>query len=147
MKTVGERIRQARTARGLSGEQLARLVGYKTQSGISNLENRATGHGGGMLPKIAEALDVSIEWLLQGPDIDHPNEIPRFGNRLAKIIESDNKDIDHLRSKAQLLIYMLNEIGLNHAIALLEGLTQNHSSTKHDNGAGVHLPAPTKRAA
>ena len=147
MKTVGERIRLARTHRGLSGEQLARMVGYKTQSGISNLENRATGHGGGMLPKIAQALDVSIEWLLQGPEYDDPKDIPKFTSPLNKKTETTNSNIELLRSRANLLIMMLNENGLNHAIALLEGLSQSHSATKHESGASVPLPAPTKIAA
>lgn len=123
------------------------MVGYKTQSGISNLENRATGHGGGMLPKIAQALDVSIEWLLQGPEYDDPKNIPRFSNQLKKVNEISDSNIESLRSKANLLIMMLSENGLNHAIALLEGLSQSHAATKHDSSASVPLPAPTKIAA
>jgi transcriptional regulator with XRE-family HTH domain len=68
MKTVGERIRQARDARGLSGEQLAHAVGYSKQSAISNLENRATGTGGTKIAQIATALRVPVQWLLTGPD-------------------------------------------------------------------------------
>ena len=68
MKTVGERIRQARDARGLSGEELAHAVGYKNQSAISNLENRATGSGGTKIARIAAALRVPVQWLLEGPD-------------------------------------------------------------------------------
>lgn len=68
MKTVGERIRQARDARRLSGEELAHAVGYKNQSAISNLENRATGTGGTKIAKIATALRVPVQWLLEGPD-------------------------------------------------------------------------------
>lgn len=74
MKSVGERIRQARDARRLSAEALAQLVGYKNQSGISNLENRATGTGGTKLPAIADALQVPVGWLLSGPD---GPEVPR----------------------------------------------------------------------
>jgi len=68
MKTTGERIRQARTALKISGEQLAKKVGYKNQSAIANLENRAGGTGGSKLGAIADALGVSVEWLLRGPD-------------------------------------------------------------------------------
>jgi transcriptional regulator with XRE-family HTH domain len=68
MKTVGERIRQARDAHGMSGEQLAKRVGYKRQSGIANLENRAGGTGGNKLGAIADALGVPVDWLLRGPD-------------------------------------------------------------------------------
>lgn len=73
MKTVGERIRQAREARGLSGEELALAVGYAHQSAIGNLENRATGTGGTKIAKIAAKLRVPVEWLLEGPDSD---EVP-----------------------------------------------------------------------
>jgi transcriptional regulator with XRE-family HTH domain len=69
-KTVGERIRQARQARKWSGEHLAQLAGYKQQSAIGNLENRATGQGGNKLPAIAAALKVPLTWLLEGPDSD-----------------------------------------------------------------------------
>lgn len=100
-----------------------------------------------MLPKIAKALDVSIEWLLQGPDFDDPKDIPRFLNANKITLEINSSNIDSLRSKANTLILLLNENGLHHAIALLEGLSQNHATSKHNNGASVPLPAPTKIAA
>lgn len=78
MKTVGERIKQAREFRGMSGDELARLVGYKTQSGISNLENRATGRGGFMLPKIAEQLNFALEWFLDGPDTENMSAVSPY---------------------------------------------------------------------
>jgi len=68
MKTIGERIRQAREARKISGEALAKLVGYKNQSAIGNLENRAGGTGGNKIAEIAAALKVPVGWLLTGPD-------------------------------------------------------------------------------
>ena len=70
MKTIGERIKQARDALGWSGLHLANKVGYKTQSGISNLEQRATGSGGNRIHKIAQALNVPLEWVMNGPDSD-----------------------------------------------------------------------------
>lgn len=70
MKTIGERIKQARMALGWSAHTLALKVGYKTQSGISNLENSATGSGGNKIAAIANALGISLDWLLNGPDAD-----------------------------------------------------------------------------
>lgn len=70
MKTIGERIKQARDELGWSGLYLANKVGYKTQSGISNLEQRATGSGGNKITKIAQALNVPLDWLMNGPDAD-----------------------------------------------------------------------------
>lgn len=49
---------------------LAVRCGYKTQSGISNLENRVGGSGGNKIHVIAEALNVPIKWLMSGPDSD-----------------------------------------------------------------------------
>lgn len=76
MKTVGERIRQARNAHAMSGEALARRVGYKNQSAISNLENRAGGTGGNKIGAIAEALRVPLSWLMYGPDEDNIPFLP-----------------------------------------------------------------------
>lgn len=70
MKTTGERIRQARDALGWSAHVLALKVGYKTQSGISNLENRPTGSGGNKIGEIAKSLGVPLDWLINGPDSD-----------------------------------------------------------------------------
>ena len=49
---------------------LAGRCGYKTQSGISNLENRVGGSGGNKIHVIAEALNVPLKWLMSGPDSD-----------------------------------------------------------------------------
>ncbi len=73
MKTIGQRIAQAREAKGWTGADLAKKVGYKHQSAIGNIENRLGGHGGHKIAKIAEALEVPIEWILRGPDSD---EVP-----------------------------------------------------------------------
>lgn len=78
MKSVGERIRQAREFRGLTGQQLATLAGYKHQSAIGNLENRATGTGGNKLVDVARALDFSVQWLLSGPDTDDMRTVAPF---------------------------------------------------------------------
>lgn len=101
MKTVGERIKQAREFRRLSGEELAQLAGYKTQSGISNLENRATGRGGFMLPKIAEKLDFAVEWFLEGPDTDDMNEVaPYKGKKEATTHQTNDGDNSWQRYQA-----------------------------------------------
>jgi len=76
MKTIGERIRQAREAHKMSGEALAKKVGYKNQSAIGNLENRVGGTGGSKLGSIADALNVPLEWLMRGPDNDNIPFLP-----------------------------------------------------------------------
>jgi phage repressor protein C with HTH and peptisase S24 domain len=62
-KTIGERVRERRTALGLSQPQLAKRVGGITYQAIQQLE-----HGGGTkhLVSIARALGVTAEWLQDG---------------------------------------------------------------------------------
>ncbi len=84
MKSVGERIRQAREFRGLSGQELAELVGYKHQSAIGNLENRATGNGGNKLVEIARALNFSVHWFLSGPDTHDMRNVAPFASATAQ---------------------------------------------------------------
>lgn len=99
MKTIGERIRQAREYRGLSGEQLARTCGYKNQSGISNLENRASTSGGTKIVAIARALDVSVKWVLDGPDVLNMQDVKRFDERESGSATHFIGEDDHARRK------------------------------------------------
>ena len=61
----------------MTGHDLAMAVGYKHQSAIGNLENRATGNGGHKLADISRILRTPIEWLLAGPDSDQVPFIPQ----------------------------------------------------------------------
>lgn len=169
MKTVGERIRQARLHRGLSGEELAVKVGYKTQSGIANLENRAGSSGGHKLPKIAEELNFSVGWFLSGPDVSDMSQVPPFdassGVRhaftsynpapvsyaptVAAPVRQTAEMVDRtpaydLQTRAITLIKQLDDDGLVKAIDYLEMLAVKHSNNA-PNRAGVSVPA-TKAA-
>ena len=146
MKTVGERIRQAREFRGLSGETLANEVGYKTQSGISNLENRSVGRGGFNLPKIAKALNFSIDWFLNGPDVDDMSRVPPFGSTsMSLVVEEPQGQYLTSRQHAHHLLDQLSDLGVDKAITMLEVIAAAHPRSQ-ENGAGVSLPAPVKKA-
>jgi transcriptional regulator with XRE-family HTH domain len=93
MKTIGERIRQARLGKGWSAHDLATRVGYKTQSGISNLENSATGSGGNKIAVIATKLSVSLDWLLNGPDTD---TVPYLPDHSATVLEAREPSVMYL---------------------------------------------------
>lgn len=146
MKTVGDRIRQAREFRGLSGEALAKEVGYSTQSGISNLENRTHGRGGFNLPKIARALNFSVEWFLNGPDVQDMNSVPPFNSR-AEGHRAQEPQGEYLttREHAHRLLDDLSEMGIDKAITMLEMIAAAHPRSKEDR-AGVRVPATVSRS-
>ena len=64
MDTFAERLRYARTLRGLSQEALARLCGL-SQSAISSYEN-GTRQSPKKLLNLAQILEVDIYWLSRG---------------------------------------------------------------------------------
>lgn len=63
MKTIGDRVRERRTALKLSQPQLAKQVGGITYQAIQQLE---AGGGTKHLVSIAKALGVTAEWLQDG---------------------------------------------------------------------------------
>lgn len=67
-KTVGQRIRQARSAAGMTQDELASRSGV-TRSAVSQWETGAISSiEAGTLLRAAKALSVSLDWLLSGAD-------------------------------------------------------------------------------
>ena len=65
--TVGARIREIRAAHGLTQEALAAAIGV-TRSAVAQWETDRAGQVRSNLPRLAAALDVSVEYLLFGED-------------------------------------------------------------------------------
>lgn len=64
--SVSRRIRELRAIRNMSQEELAEKVGYKGRSSISRIESDDRTLPIEMVPKIADALEVSVEYLMFG---------------------------------------------------------------------------------
>lgn len=126
MRTVGERIRQAREYRQWTGEQLAKLVGYTHQSAIANLENRATGRGGFKLPQIAQALGFPLDWFLNGPDVDDLATLDK-SPRISAAAPVATPDADTLRAQLSAQIHHLSEPGLLKAAEYIELLLTRYA--------------------
>lgn len=148
MKTIGERIRQAREKRRMSGEELARLAGYKNQSAIGNIENRNTGTGGRKISELARILRVPLEWLIDGPDsvdvpdapphenhdLSHETKTPTFAREPAAL----NFD---LAVEAMKLFTALTVDGQRQAILYLKFLNSNTINNPHQEpGEDTGLP-------
>jgi transcriptional regulator with XRE-family HTH domain len=65
--TVGKRIRHVREERGWTQDQLAEHVNV-SRSAVAQWETDRVGQVRGNLTRIAEVLDVSVEFLLYGQD-------------------------------------------------------------------------------
>lgn len=61
---IGNNIKRARELKGLTQDELAKRMGYKSRSTIARIENGDNDVSQSKLKKFAEILDVSIDFLL-----------------------------------------------------------------------------------
>ncbi|MDT0215846.1 XRE family transcriptional regulator [Alcaligenes sp. AB3] len=66
MTTIHDRIKQARLDKGLSMEGLAELVGLRSWQSIQQWENGATAPQRKRLERVASALGVTVDFLMNG---------------------------------------------------------------------------------
>lgn len=82
MKEIAERIRNTRIARGLTQQELADLLGYKSRSAVTKIEKDTYEVGLEGLKKIAKALNVDPDYLIFGGREEKKAEITRLFNAL-----------------------------------------------------------------
>ena len=88
---IGKQIKKYRQAAGMSQQQLADEIGYKSGTAVSLIESGARGVDANDLPRIAEALHVNITAL-----VGDKNEVPKFTVALradGDLDDSDKKEI------------------------------------------------------
>lgn len=105
MKTIGERIKEARTKKGLSQTELAEKLGYKSRSSVNKIEVGGRDIPRSQIVKIAEILGVTPSYLMGWEDEkkDEPSAvilptekihmIPVFGNVAAGFGAYANSDV------------------------------------------------------
>lgn len=64
MTTMGNRIRQAREAKGLKQSELAELIGVKSDVVISNWESDKNKPKADKMVLLCQVLGISLSWLL-----------------------------------------------------------------------------------
>lgn len=69
--SLGDRIREKRKAKGISGQQLGDVFGI-SRSSVSDWERGATRPDPDKLVRLAQALDTSVEYLLENNDGKQP---------------------------------------------------------------------------
>lgn len=90
--TIGEKIKQARIAKGLTQEELAEKLGYKSRSSINKIETGGRDIPRSQIQKIADILEVSPISLL-GLEDNNPVEsnatmLPDSNVRMIPVYES-----------------------------------------------------------
>jgi transcriptional regulator with XRE-family HTH domain len=80
---IGNRVKAGRRERGLTQEDLAERVGV-SRSAVAQWETGRTGQITGNLSRIAEALDLNVEYLMYGIDKRAPSQAHQ-GDELAML--------------------------------------------------------------
>lgn len=75
-KVIGKNIKQLRTERGLSQEELASIL-FVTRQTVSNYETGRSYPDIDMLDKISTALDAELSWLLYGKPVPKDKTVKR----------------------------------------------------------------------
>ncbi len=71
MDSLGQRIKEARAAKGMTQAQLATKAGLQSQSSIAGIEGGTRNPAHDTLIKIASALSTDPAWLIIGGKKDH----------------------------------------------------------------------------
>lgn len=91
---IGDIIKRRRMELGMTQDELAKKLGYKTRSTITRIEKNENDVNQTSLIKIADALDVSPTYFIEA--IPH---CPRDGHLLAyykKMLEMSEADVDNV---------------------------------------------------
>ena len=98
--SVGTNIRKRRTELGMSQQELAQAMGYKTRSTIAKIESGENDVSQKKLQKFAAILDTTVESLISGYD-SLPPALPREAytgarrNRNVAVILAGGRDENH----------------------------------------------------
>lgn len=117
-KKIGQRIKQLRTKKGLSQEELAEKMGYKSRSSINKIELGINDITQTIIKKLAIALDTTPGYIMGW--VDEPEESTEDVNvardEVTAPLRSDEKQLLNLYNS-------MNEEGKEKALERLEEMT------------------------
>ena len=86
---IGDRIKARREELGISQEDLAIKLGYKTRSSIAKIESDASGLPQSKIAKIAAALLTTPEYIMGWTEVNEENEKIR---KITKLLPDASED-------------------------------------------------------
>lgn len=113
--TIGDRIKQRRMELGMSQEELARKLGYKSRSSINKIELGGQNLTQKKIKKIAEALDTTPDYIMGWDkkvkfNISYSNEYYDLLKEIYDFIDrADEKSIENLMDYLNFLIMKLKK--------------------------------------
>ena len=117
MATISERIKELRTEKGYTQEELAKILGLNSKSNIANYENGANSPSDKIKSKMCEVFDCSMDYLMG--KVDYRNniniDIPRLLSEYKNFIKENNfpeADYNLLDADEKILLFnIINAFG------------------------------------
>ena len=126
--TIGARIKARREELGLSQDELAHRLGYKSRSSINKIELNQRNLTQSKIKAIADALSTTPSYVMGWEPIVEANkrfmESDAVQQILAQAAEEEKGKLDWLDSLSDFYAE-LNELGLQVAVERVEELTHN----------------------
>jgi transcriptional regulator with XRE-family HTH domain len=91
---IGDRIKERRIEIGMTQDELAKKLGYKTRSTITKIEKNENDVNQTTLKKIADALDVPPAYFIE--IVEHPTRKKYLMSYFNKLIKMSDADIDNV---------------------------------------------------
>lgn len=92
---IGRRLKQLRLAKKLEQQDVAKHMGYKSDSTISKWENGKNLPNGGKLTKLAILFDTTTDYILHGNETTTPTTLTEITNTSAKLDEPRQQNVLH----------------------------------------------------
>lgn len=114
-KEIGIRLKSLRKNKGLEQQEVAKLMGYKSDTTISKWENGKNLPNGGKLAKLASIFNTSTDYILHGEAIQSSNSEPILDiyneltpPRQQKVYHYAEEQLDEQQLEEHSNIYMIH---------------------------------------
>lgn len=85
--TIGERIKELRIERGITQEELAKRMGYKTRSAVCQVERNGDNITSDRISAFAKALGVSIQDIMGWKNSDNKDNVNPSDTAAARLLQ------------------------------------------------------------